>query len=165
MDNPDNLKVWVAGPDDLDEIMTLALKACDENAWLEPDPAKLAAEIWPALIQDHGICAVIGQESGPIEGVVVLRIGEMFYSSNPCIEEKAVFIDPAFRSAKGGRAKKLCEYSKQVADTLGMPLIIGVLSNHRTAGKMRLYQRMFGEPAGAFFLYGAKTGSASRTVN
>ena len=69
-----------------------------------------------------------------------------------------VFIHPDFRSAKGGRARKLCEFSKQVSDSLGIPLIIGVLSSHRTAGKVRMYQRIFGEPSGAFFLYGTKTG-------
>jgi hypothetical protein len=72
------------------------------------------------------------------------------------IEEKALFLYPEFRSAKGARARKLVEYSKHCADQLGMPLIMGILSNTRTAGKVRLYQRLFGEPTGAFFLYGAK---------
>lgn len=163
MDNPQGLEVRVATPADLDEIMQLALAACDENAFLDANPAKLAAEIWPALNRDHGICAVIGQPNGAIEGVVVLRIGNMWYSDTSIIEEKAVFIHPDFRSAKGGRAKQLCEYSKKVSDTLGMPLIIGVLSNTRTAGKMRMYERLFGPPAGGFFLYGAHTGQHSRT--
>ena len=39
-----------------------------------------------------------------------------------------------------------------------MPLIIGVVSNHRTKGKEGLYNRLFGPPAGAFWLYGVKTG-------
>lgn len=163
MDNPQGLEVRVATPADLDEIMQLALAACDENAFLDANPAKLAAEIWPALNRDHGICAVIGKPNGAIEGVVVLRIGNMWYSDASIIEEKAVFIHPDFRSAKGGRAKQLCEYSKKVSDTLGMPLIIGVLSNTRTAGKMRMYERLFGPPAGGFFLYGAHTGQHSRT--
>ena len=75
------------------------------------------------------------------------------------IAEKLVFVHPDFRSAKGGRAKKLCEFSKSVSDELGIPLIIGVVSTDRTRGKVRLYERVFGEPAGAFFLYGAKTGA------
>lgn len=163
MADMDELKIRIATPDDLDEIMHLALLACDENAFLAANPAKLAAEIWPALHQDHGICAVIGKPDGDIEGVVVLRIGAMWYSDTSIIEEKAVFIHPDFRSARGGRAKQLCEYSKKVADTLQMPLIIGVLSNTRTAGKMRMYERLFGPPAGGFFLYGAQTGAHSRT--
>ena len=37
--------------------------------------------------------------------------------------------------------------------------MIGVLSNHRTEAKVRLYERQFGKPSGAFFLYNARTGT------
>jgi GNAT superfamily N-acetyltransferase len=90
---------------------------------------------------------------------VLLRIGSMWYSDHEVLEEKAIFIHPDYRNAKGGRARRLCEFSKQVADALGVPLIIGVLSNHRTKAKVRLYERQFGEPSGAFFLYNARTGA------
>jgi GNAT superfamily N-acetyltransferase len=90
---------------------------------------------------------------------VLLRIGQMWYSDTLVVEERAVFTHPEYRSAKGGRARKLCEFSKKVADDLGIPLIIGVLSNHRTEAKVRLYERQFGKPSGAFFLYGARTGA------
>lgn len=159
----DELKIRVAVPDDLDEIMQIAMMACEENGFLNPNPGKLAAEIWPALHQDHGICAVIGKPGGKIEGLVLLRIGHMWYSDTTIVEEKAIFIHPDFRAAKGGRAKRLCEFSKQVADSLGIPLIIGVLSNSRTEAKVRMYERQFGAPAGAFFLYGAKTGGWQST--
>ena len=87
----------------------------------------------------------------------------MWYSDTPVVEEKAIFIHPDYRSAKGGRATRLCEFSKKVSDTLGIPLIIGVLSNNRTQAKVRMYERQFGKPSGAFFLYGARTGDHSRT--
>ena len=142
-----DLMIRLATPQDLDEIMSIAMMACDENGFLNPNPAKLAAEIWPALHQDHGLCAVIGKPNGMIEGLVLLRIGNMWYSDSRVVEEKAIFIHPDFRSAKGGRASKLCEFSKKVADSLGIPLIIGVLSNHRRTCKgflSRQYQH--GEP-------------------
>lgn len=158
----DEIKVRVAVPEDMDEIMKVALAACEENGFLNPNPAKLAAEIWAALHQDHGICGVIGKAGGPIEGVVLLRTGTMWYSDADVLEEKAIFIHPEYRSAKGGRAKRLCEFSKKAADTLGFPLIIGVLSNSRTEAKVRMYERQFGKPSGAFFLYGAKTGEFAK---
>lgn len=83
----------------------------------------------------------------------------MWYSDTPVLEEKAIFIHPNYRSAKGGRARRLCEFSKKASDQLEIPLIIGVLSNHRTEAKVRLYERQFGRPSGAFFLYNARTGS------
>jgi hypothetical protein len=150
---------------DLEEVMELAIMASDENGFLEASPARLVSEIYPALMQDHGICGLIGQSGGIIEGVVLLRIGPMWYSdpSNLVVEEKAIFTHPDYRDAKGGRARKLCEFSKKVADDLGIPLVIGVLSHERTRSKVKMYERVFGEPAGAFFLYGVKTGEFSRT--
>jgi hypothetical protein len=163
MTRDNNLQIRLATLDDMDEIMGLAALGVNENGFVYPNMGKLAAEFWPALRQDHGLCGIIGRPGGPIEGGVLLRIGEMWYSDQVVVQEKMIFIHPDYRSAKGGRARKLCEFSKHVADTLGLPLLIGVLNNHRTAGKVRMYQRQFGPPAGAFFLYGAKTGEFSRT--
>ena len=158
-----DLHIRVGVPEDIDEIMVIAVQAAEENGFLEANPRKLAEEIYPALCQDHGIVGLIGRKDEAIEGIVVLRIGTMWYSDTPVVEEKAIFIHPDYRSAKGGRATRLCEFSKKVSDTLGIPLIIGVLSNNRTAAKVRMYERQFGKPSGAFFLYGAKTGDHSGT--
>jgi hypothetical protein len=152
------LEIRIATPDDLDEIMQLALSASEENGFVNPNPVKMLAEIWPALHQQGGLLGAIGKPGGMIEGVILLRVGAMWYSDNKVLEEKAVFIHPEYRSAKGGRARKLCDFGKKVADGLGIPLIIGVLSNHRTEAKTRMYTRIFGAPSGAFFLYGANTG-------
>jgi len=154
-----DLAIRLATTDDMSEVMRLAITASRENSFLPASAEMLAREIWPALCQDHGLCAVIGPAgANTIEGLVLLRIGKMWYSDQTVVEERAVFVYPEYRAAKGGRAKKLCEYSKHVADTLQLPLLIGVLSNGRTAGKVRLYERLFGAPAGAFFLYGSRTG-------
>ena len=88
----------------------------------------------------------------------MLRIGPVWYSNDMVLEEKAIFVDHEFRSAKGGRARKLVDWSKRMADELELPLAIGVLSNHRTEAKIRLYERMVGKPAGVYFLYNGKTG-------
>ncbi|NBR32732.1 MAG: hypothetical protein EBT84_11315 [Sphingomonadaceae bacterium] len=158
----EDIVIRIGTPEDLDGLMQIAMMATEENAFLDPNPAKLAAEMWPALHQDHGIVGIIGPKDGQIEGAVLLRVGDMWYSDTQVVEEKAIFIHPDYRSAKGGRAKRLCDFSKKVADALGIPLIIGVLSNSRTEAKVRMYERQFGKPSGAFFLYGAKTGMNSR---
>lgn len=155
----DEIKVRVGTPDDLHGCMDLFVQANEENGIDEMDTQKLLNIVWPSLHQEGGLVGVIGAPGAPPEGVVLLRIEQLWYSSAPVIAEKLVFVHPAFRSAKGGRAKKLCEFSKRVSDEMGIPLIIGVVSTDRTKGKVRLYERVFGEPAGAFFLYGAKTGA------
>lgn len=159
----EELHIRLGMPEDLDRLMEISMMACEENGFLDPNPGKLASEIWPALHQDHGVVGVIGPKDGEIEGAVLLRIGTLWYSDSYVVEEKAIFIHPDYRSAQGGRAKQLCEFSKKVADSLGIALIIGVLSNSRTEAKVRMYERQFGKPSGAFFLYGAKTGQVTRT--
>lgn len=154
----EELKVWVGNPDDVDDIMELAMSACGENGFVEPNPMKLLSEIWPALNRDKGIVGVVGVPGQKPQGAILLRIGNIWYSDAEILEERAVFIHPDFRSAKGGRARKLCEFGKKVSDELGIPLTIGVLSNHRTEGKIRMYERIFGKPSGAYFLYGVRTG-------
>lgn len=151
-------EVRIATPNEIDAIMGAALAACEENGFVQPNPNKLADEIWQALNLHYGMVGVIGDPGKPIEAAVLLRIGAMWYSDQMVVEEKAVFIVPGYRDAKGKRMEKICQFSKSVADSLGFPLMIGVLSNHRTKAKVRLYEREFGKSAGAFFLYKAKTG-------
>jgi hypothetical protein len=157
----EQLHVRVGTPEDVDDIMELALKACDENGFVAPEPLKLLSEIWPALNLEDGVIGIIGKLGEKPEGAILLRVVTMWYSSEQIVEERAIFIDPEYRSAKGGRARNLCEFAKKVADSLNLPLLIGVLSNTRTEGKIRLYERQFGSPSGAYFLYNARTGAVN----
>jgi len=150
-------QVRVGTPDDIHDMMDIAKMFFDENVFVSASQNKILQEIWSALNLDNGLMGIIGNPGQRAEGAVLLRTGQMWYSDDTVLEEKFVFIEPKFRAAKGGRARRLCEFSKQAADTLGVPLIIGVLSNHRTEGKVKLYERQFGKPSGAFFLYGAST--------
>lgn len=155
----DELKIRMGTPEDIYGMMDLALMACEENGFVNPDKTKLMTELWQALNLNYGMIGIIGKENGPIEGAILLRIGPMWYSHDMVVEEKAIFIHPDHRGAKEGRARRLVEFAKSAADELGIPLLIGVLSNKRTEGKIRLYERQLGKPTGAFFLYGAKTGA------
>jgi GNAT superfamily N-acetyltransferase len=114
--------------------------------------------MWGALTRESGIVGIIGAIGEEPEAAILLSIGELWYSKDKVIDEKSMFVRPEFRNAKGGRAARLAEFAKEVQKSLDIPLAIGVLSNERTAGKVRMYQRMFGAPAGAYFLYGGRTG-------
>ena len=158
-DDTEDLHIRIGTPDDVHEVMSLAIMVSEENGFLNPDPERILGEVWAALNRDHGIIGIIGEPGAPIEGGVLLRMGHMWYSNSWVLEERVIFTHPDFRAAKGGRAKKLCEFSKSTADALGLPLLIGVLSNDRTVAKVKMYERVFGKPAGAFFLHGATTGA------
>lgn len=157
------LEVRIADEQDVDAMMALAIMGARENGLSDPNPVKLLEDIWPALQRTSGLMGVIGPRDTRIaQGAILLRIVTPWYTDQEVLEERAIFIHPEHRSAKGGRAARLCEFSKLVALKLDLPLLIGVLSNQRTEAKMRLYKRFFGEPAGAYFIFNARTGGAER---
>jgi hypothetical protein len=160
----DDLQLRLGTTDDMKEVMDMAIAAAKENGLLNASQLLLAKAVWPALSNDHGLVGCIGKPGGEIEGMVVLTIGTLFYSDEPCVEEKVLFVRPEYRNAKGGRARKLCEFSKSVAERLCLPLIIGVFSSIATKQKIELYRREFGEPSGVYFLYNSKTGDKEVTA-
>jgi GNAT superfamily N-acetyltransferase len=158
-----DIRVRVGTPEDVHQFMDLCLQGSEENGFVQPDAQKLLAEVWPALNRDGGICGVIGTPGADhFEGGILLRTCKLWYSDQIVLEERGVFVHPEYRSAKGGRARKLCEFAKAAAAKLEMPLMIGILSNSRTEGKVRLYERIFGKPAGAYWLIGAETGVTNK---
>lgn len=150
------IKVRCATPDDLDEVMKLALLGCEENGFVAHNPHKVLQDIWAALNLHQGVVGAIGEPGGTLEGAVLLRVGNVWYSDALLVEEKAIFVHPSYRSAKGGRAARLAEFSKWVADGMGLPLLIGVLSDHRTEAKVRMYSRIMGPSSGAYWIYWPK---------
>lgn len=149
----DDFNVRVGVPQDLDQVMELARMMHEEIGITSFNPDRVLPEVFAALNLDHGVMGVIGHPGGELEGGVLLTLGKLFYSDDDVLEEKGVFIRPDLRAARGGRASRLCEFSKKAADNLGVPLLIGVQNDIRTKGKLKLYERQFGEPIGAFFLY------------
>jgi hypothetical protein len=154
----DAVKVQVGNPAMIHSFMDLTFACVEENALLTPSTPKILSEVWASLNHDHGIVGVIEGDAGTLEAGIVLRVDTTPYSEDLVLCERFIFVRPEHRAAKGGRASRLCEFAKQIADQLEMPLLIGILSTERAAGKVRLYERHFGTPAGAYWLYGAKTG-------
>jgi uncharacterized protein YbaR (Trm112 family) len=151
------INITVGTPADFDRLMPALMQAHKENGFVSANLPVIMQDLWSALHLDRGVAAFIQSPDGVIEGVLILRVCNMWYSIEDLLEEKLLYVMPECRSAKGGRARKLSDFAKSMADKMHMPLMIGVVSNERTKGKMRLYERLFGPPAGAFFLYGAST--------
>lgn len=154
----EKVHVRTAVPEDEEGIMELARLVNNENGVFKMNEDKVRGMVRPSLYLSGGIMGVIGPKDR-IEGLVLLRVSQYWYSDAAFLEEMCVYVHPEYRAAKGGRARKLVEFAKQASERLGLPLMIGILSNSRTDAKTRLYERQFGAPAGAFFLYGIKTGS------
>lgn len=154
------LKVRTGTPEDVHPMMALALTACEENGLTNPDPIKLLGEIWSSLNLVHGIVGIIGDAGKPIEAALLLRAEPMWYSSDLSLVERAIFVHPDFRAARGGRARMLVDFAKRASEMLGLPLVIGILSSQRTEAKVRLYERSFGPPSGAYWIFNGATGAS-----
>jgi hypothetical protein len=142
--------------------MDLALAACADNGLTNPNPVKLLSEIWAALNLDNGIMGIIGGDK--LEAGILLRVDSMWYSDEKTLIERSIFVRPEYRKSgahKVSRVGLLLDFAKKAREELNLPLIIGILSTERAEAKTRLYQRHFGEPAGAYWLIGSKTGSKS----
>lgn len=161
---PEDLHIRLGTTTDMDEIMQLATSAAKENGLLEASPELLVRTIWPKLNLQTGLIGCIGPPGGKIEGMVVLQIGKLFYSDETCLEELVLWVHPDHRSARGGRAHKLIEFSKSSAEKLGLPLLIGVLSSIKTEAKCRLYERVLGPASGKYWIYGRATGTFAKSL-
>jgi len=161
MDN--NIAVRTGTPEDIIPMMDLALAACEENGLSRPNPEKLGNEIWASLNLHHGIVGIIGEVNKPFQAAILMRVESLWYTDELSLVERAIFVAPEYRQAKGGRAARLCEFAKTAAEGLGVPLVIGILSSQRTEAKIRLYERQFGRPSGAYWIVGGKTGIGQST--
>jgi hypothetical protein len=155
------IKVRIATPQDVHEVMDMAIASIAETGMAEADPEMILGQVWPALNRWCGIVGIIGKTGESAEGCVLMGLSGLWYSRTQFIEEKFSYVRPDFRSergAEGGRATKLMEFSKAVSDGIEMPLVMGgsdAITGKSIKGKRRLYSRMFGRQVGAYFLYDA----------
>lgn len=153
-----DLIVRVGTPGDIEAIMLMANDGALENGQVPHDMNRVLREFWPALHLDGGIVGIVCQEDGKPEGCILLKVVNFWYGftdgddARPILEERWLYVKKEFRAAKGGRARKLCEFAKKSAETLGLPLMIGILSTIRLEAKTKLYERVFGKPTGVCWL-------------
>jgi GNAT superfamily N-acetyltransferase len=144
--------VRVADADEMDDLLALMREAEAEFRLFPLSEVKARAMLDRAFLKQGGMVGVIGSK-GAIEAAVYMLIDQPMYSEAWNLTEIFNFVRPAFR--KTTHAKDLIDKAKDWATQLGVPLLIGVLSNERTEAKIRLYRRRLGNPAGAFFVWNA----------
>lgn len=140
--------VRTAGPEDYQEVWRLFLQNHKENGLFEIAPQKvqwlLNRVLFPEAIPPgdtgtRGVIGVIGPV-GALEALVFVTISEYWYSLQKHIAECTVYVDPECR--KSGHAVALVQWMKDQTEVTGLPLLTGIVSNHRTEAKCRLYRRM-----------------------
>lgn len=147
--------VRIAGPSDEDEIMQLLNIMHAEGGILPLDEMEARNTFRLAFNRQGGILGVIG-ESGDIKAMIFLLISKFWYTKNHHLEELFNFVRPDVRKPGSGYAPRLIEFAKECAEEIGLPLTIGILTNQRMEGKVRLYRRYLGTPAGAWFVHNSR---------
>lgn len=141
--------VRMAQPEDYSHIIAISEALHAENGHDEIDYPTAEACIMQAINQDKALIGIIGPV-GHIQGIVFLRFASFWYSRKVFLEELFLYVPPEHR--RGTRnAVTLLRFARDTARRLAVPLVIGVLSNHQTKAKLKLYERILGEPVGGYF--------------
>ena len=150
-------RVRIVGSEEEDDAMKLCRELWEENGVFPLDEDKVRGMLRRAFRREGGILGAIGAP-GALEGLIYMLVSSHWYSSRAHLEELFLYVRPEYRKTRN--AIELMHFAKWCSEQTGFPLIIGVFSNERTEGKVRLYQRQFSKPAGNYFLYTASSEDA-----
>lgn len=158
--------VRAANMRDYQECLRLFLQSHNENGLFVLAPDKLhwilTRFLAPELIPEddpglRGVIGVIGKE-GSLEALCGLCISDLWYTHEKHLSDFLVFVDPEYRATN--HARTLIGWMKKQADIIGVPLMSGVVANHRTEAKCRLFRRM-SPKVGELFMYNPLTAASS----
>jgi hypothetical protein len=159
-------EVRIAGPEEEADIMAMCFELWRENGLFSYSEAKVRAILRRSFERKGGMVAVVGPP-GKLEAMICLLIDQYYYTDDWNLNEVWNYVRPAYRRSQ--HAKTMVQWAKGMADHLKLRLFIGVVSNERTEAKIRMYRRVFGEPAGGYFVYTPKvlysSGQAAGTAS
>ena len=141
--------VRLAAPKDEEKILDLLMLMHEENGLFEMDNDSVREMVRKVLNRENGIIGVIDGEE-EIEAAVCLVIDKLWYAKTWCLNDVFNFVAPKYR--RSTRAKSLISFAKSYSDQVGIPLLMGIVSNVRTEAKIKLLERQL-QKAGAFFIY------------
>jgi hypothetical protein len=149
-------RVRIAGEGDRQRLWDNLMLAAHENAMAPVYDECVEPVVDNLIAHKSGVAGVIDGTTA-FAGSVGLTFAQFWYSKEWHIEEMWCFVHPDYRrgSQNRGHIKALLDFSKWWANEMGMPLLMGVLSEKRTEGKVRLYQRSM-PMKGALFLHRPK---------
>lgn len=153
------LSVRIARPSEEERLFKTLMLLGEENAMAEISKPKVRAMLQRCRSPEpgqprYGVIGVIDAPKGGIAATVGLVTGQWWYTEEWHCEEVWSFVHPDHRRDKANHAKDLIQFSKWWGEQLGWPVLMGVLSNVRTLGKIRLYAREI-PLVGALFLHRA----------
>lgn len=142
--------VRMAAPADRERLWELMLQLHGENGLFSVSKSKVDVMLDRFYAREGALIGVIGDEGDPV-AAIYLEITQPVYSDDWLLIEQYSFVAPDHRRTT--YARQLISYAKAAADTLALPLQVGILSNQRTEAKLRLYDQVL-KRAGGFYIHG-----------
>lgn len=145
-----------------EELMEMCREIHAENGLVSMAEEKVRAMLTRAFNKEGGIIGVIGKP-GSLEAIIMIVMTKFWSSNDDHLEELFSYVRRPFRTKFNGadtvkmpHAESLVNFAKKCSDEIGIPLVIGIITNKRMAGKVRLYRSILGYPAGAYFVVNPK---------
>jgi hypothetical protein len=145
-------KPRIARPPDEEPIMAMCRRLHAENGLFSLSEDKVRDCLHRCFTGTGTIVAVIGPTAA-IEASMCLAMSNFYYTTDVHLEEQWNFVDKDYRKSRNAEA--LIEFGKECAEKMGMAFFTGIITNKQMAGKVRLYRRLLGQPAGAYFIHNA----------
>lgn len=146
-------------PSEEAEIMAMCRALHAENGLFSFCEDKVRDCLKRCYERKGGIVGVIG-ETGKLEASIGIVISEFYYTDQWHLSELWAHVLPAYRKSRNAEA--LIAFAKNCSKSIGIPLLIGIISNKRLAAKARLYSKYLGCPAGVWFVHNAEWQQESR---
>lgn len=143
-------RVRLAEPGDVGQVYDMLIEMQEETCLLSMSKGRILSTIDAIMVDGSGVIGVIGKP-GKIEATIGLTMSSPWYSDQWTINDLWNLVHPCHRQSNN--AKDLIGFAKWASARVRMPLLMGVVSDEKTEGKVRLFQRQLGRPLGAVFLH------------
>ena len=143
-------EVVLATPEDFNEMFDVLMENYRENGIHSLDVKKVCSWLAMGLHRDKSAIGIIRGKDG-IEACCGVYLASYWYSSDVYVEEVFNYVRPDYR--RSSHAKHLISFAKWFAESLNVPLLMGILTTSRLEAKERLYSRQLTK-VGALFLHG-----------
>jgi hypothetical protein len=144
--------VRIARPADEEAVMESCRRLHRENGLFSFNDDKVRSCLHRCFNAEGTIVGVIG-EPGNLQASTCMAISDYYYSNDWHLAELWNYVEKEHRRSRNAEA--LIEFGKECSEKMGVPFLTGIITNKQMAGKVRLYRRLLGYPAGAFFIHNA----------
>ncbi len=143
-------------PEDVAQIVSLGYKSFDENQLGEvsncsPDFDKTLIAITDMLVNDVVLVKRNDENPKLIDGVIILKINYLWWSSDPCLVGVLFYTKPEHRSFT--LAKNLLNAAKEYAIINNLPIVFDIFARKDVQKKIKLLKYLGFKECGTLYVF------------